>query len=78
MMVSLVLGCVWVLAATGTVLLPVRLREVPGLGLLLAVPAVAGWLAMDHGAGLGLLAAAAVLSIFCRPLAALLLRARVA
>jgi hypothetical protein len=75
MMVSLVLGCVWVLAATGTVLLPVRLREVPGLGLLLAA---AGWLAMDHGAGLGLLAAAAVLSIFCRPLAALLLRARVA
>ena len=33
---ALILGCIWVLAATGVAMLPMRYQYVPGLALLLA------------------------------------------
>ena len=67
MMLSLVLGCVWALVATGTAFLPLRRQMGPGLCPLLAARVVVGWFALDHGARVGILAGAAVLSIFRRP-----------
>ncbi len=64
----------WALAVTAVAFLPMRLQVVPGLGLLLAAPALIWWLAAAVGplaAGAGVLA---VLSTFRRPLGALLRR----
>ncbi len=75
MSLSLILGALWVLAATLVALLPMRHQYAPGLALLLAAPAMIVFIGWQHGwwiAGLGLLA---FLSMFRRPLIFLMRRA---
>lgn len=62
------LACVWVLAATVTALLPMRLQIVPGLALLCAAPVLIVALGLAHGAWIGLAAFAGFVSMFRRPL----------
>jgi hypothetical protein len=65
---ALVLGALWVVAATITAMLPMRRQYMPGLALLICAPLLIGWIGWQHGmiwAALGLFA---VLSMFRRPL----------
>ena len=64
----LVCACLWVLAASVTAMLPMRLQYVPGLGLLIAAPALLVWIGAVHGAAIAALCGLAVLSLFRRPL----------
>lgn len=71
----LVFGCLWVLAATATAMLPMRLQRYPGLPLLIAAPVLLAWIAWVHGwmwLAFGLFA---FLSMFRRPLIYLARRA---
>jgi hypothetical protein len=71
----LVLGGLWVLAATATALLPMRRQMVPGLALLVVAPVLLVWIALVHGwlwAAFGLFA---FVSMFRRPLRYFALRA---
>ncbi len=71
MTLSLILACVWVMAATAVAFLPIRLQYVPGLLLLvLAVPLLV-FIGMQHGVLIVVLALLAILSMFRRPLFAL-------
>lgn len=75
MSTSLILGCVWVLAAAVTAMLPMRRQVVPGLALLAAAPVLLVWIGYQHGwlwlaAGLF-----AFLSMFRNPLLYFLRRA---
>ena len=68
MSLPMFVACIWVLLATATAFLPMRLQFVPGLSLLIAAPLLLGWIATVHGwwiFGLGL---AAFLSMFRNPL----------
>ncbi|SDJ94605.1 DUF2484 family protein [Aliiruegeria lutimaris] len=71
----LVLGCIWVLLGAATAMLPIRYQTLPGLALLLSAP----WLIWQIGSEYGwlplLLAIAAVLSMFRKPLRYFALRA---
>ena len=68
MSLPLIIASLWVLAATVTAMLPMRLQYVLGLILLaLAVPLLV-WLGYDHGVWVVLLALLAILSMFRRPL----------
>lgn len=69
---SLVAGCLWVLAAAGTAMLPMRRQMAPGLLLLASAPVVILWIAFAAGWWAGALALLAFLSMFRRPLGALL------
>lgn len=72
---SLISGCLWVLAATATALLPMRLQRYPGLPLLIAAPVLLVWIGRAHGwmwVAFGLFA---FLSMFRRPLIYLVRRA---
>ena len=67
-MTPLVLGGLWVLAATATAFLPMRRQRVPGLALLVAAPGLLVWIGLAHGwlwLAFGLFAFA---SMFRRPL----------
>ena len=68
MTTSLYLACFWAIAATFVALLPMRLQYVPGVSLLLLAPALMGYLAYEHNVWIVLLAIAAVVSMFRRPL----------
>lgn len=48
-MTPLVLGALWVLAATATAFLPMRRQRGPGLALLLAAPVLLVWIGVAHG-----------------------------
>lgn len=72
---SLIAGCLWVLAAAGTAMLPMRRQLAPGSLLLAAAPALILWIALSAGGWFGLAALLAFLSMFRRPLGALLRRA---
>ena len=64
----LILGCVWVLAAAATAMLPMRRQMVPGLALLAAAPVLLVWIGWMHGwlwLAIGLFA---FLSMFRKPL----------
>jgi hypothetical protein len=64
----LILGCLWVIAAAGTAMLPMRLQRYPGLPLLVAAPVLLFWIGHVHGwlwLAVGLFA---FLSMFRRPL----------
>lgn len=71
---SLILACLWALAATVVAFLPFRAQFLPGAVLLLAVPGVIGWVAVQHGFWFAALAGAAVVSMFRKPLGATLRR----
>jgi hypothetical protein len=49
MSVPLILGCLWVLAAAFTAMLPMRRQMVPGLALLGLAPVLLGWIGYVHG-----------------------------
>lgn len=71
----LILGCVWVLAAAATAMLPMRRQMVPGLALLAAAPVLLVWIGWMHGwlwLAIGLFA---FLSMFRNPLLYFLRRA---
>jgi Protein of unknown function (DUF2484) len=75
MSLPLILGCVWVLAATATAMLPMRRQMVPGVALLIAAPVLLGWIGYAHGwiwLAVGLFA---FLSMFRNPLLYFLRRA---
>lgn len=69
MSAPLLLACLWVLAAAGVAMLPMRFQYVPGLFLLVAAPFLIGWLALVHGPWLPIVATLAVISMYRRPLA---------
>ncbi len=75
MSLPLILGCLWVLAATATAMLPMRRQMVPGLALLGAAPVQLVWIGYVHGwmwLAIGLFA---FLSMFRNPLLYFLRRA---
>lgn len=76
MSLSLVSGCFWVLAATVVALLPMRHQYVPGVALLIAAPALIGFIGWQHGWVFAALAAAAFVSMFRNPLRYFWRRAR--
>ncbi|WP_284326476.1 DUF2484 family protein [Cypionkella aquatica] len=68
MSLPLIMGCVWVIAATITAMLPMKRQMVPGMTLIVLAPVLLIWIGLAHGllwVGLGLLA---FLSMFRRPL----------
>jgi hypothetical protein len=73
---SLVLACLWVVAATVTALLPMRYQMLPGGFLLLATPVLLGYIAYQHGIWIFFLGLAAFISMFRRPLGYLWRRMR--
>jgi hypothetical protein len=76
MSTPLILGCLWVLAAAATAMLPMRWQMVPGLALLAAAPVLLVWIGRVHGwlwLAVGLFA---FLSMFRNPLLYFLRRAR--
>ena len=68
MSIALALGCLWILAATGVALLPMRHQYAPGLALMIAAPVLIVWLGFQHGALVAILATLAFLSMFRHPL----------
>jgi hypothetical protein len=71
----LVLGCVWVLAATLTALLPMRRQMLPGLVLLALAPVLLVWIGIEHGMWWTVAGLLAFASMFRNPLIALARRA---
>ncbi|MGL6208902.1 MAG: DUF2484 family protein [Paracoccaceae bacterium] len=68
MSLPLILGALWVLAATITALLPMRRQYIPGVTLLILAPPLIVWIGWQHGLVWLLLALFALLSMFRRPL----------
>ena len=73
---SVLASCLWVLAASGTAMLPMRRQMAPGLALLASAPVLMVWLAVQVGWWVGALAFLAFLSMFRRPAGALVRWAR--
>lgn len=73
---SLVIGCLWVLVATGTAFLPIRRQYPLGISLLIAAPVLIVWIGYDFGWLVAVLALAAFVSMFRRPLMYFYARAR--
>ncbi|MCF2904349.1 DUF2484 family protein [Octadecabacter sp. CECT 8868] len=76
MKVSLIIAVIWVFAATGTALLPMRRQYLPGVTLLILAPVLIVWLGYDFGWGWSIAALAAFVSMFRNPLRYFLARAR--
>ena len=74
MSAPLVLGALWVIAASITAMLPMRLQIYPGLPLLVAVPFLLGWIGWVHGIWWVVAGLLAFASMFRRPLHYLFLR----
>lgn len=74
-MTPLVLGALWVLAATATAFLPMRRQRGPGLALLLAAPVLLVWIGVAHGWLWVAFGVFAFVSMFRKPLRYLALRA---
>lgn len=68
MSASLIAACLWVLAATVTALLPMRMQYPPGLTLLILAPVLIVWLGVDFGLWVALIGLAGFLSMFRNPL----------
>ncbi|MEQ8897422.1 MAG: DUF2484 family protein [Roseovarius sp.] len=66
--VTLVLACLWGIAATLVAMLPMRWQFAPGIALLLGAPVLIWRLAVEYGWLAALVAVLAVLSMFRRPL----------
>jgi len=70
-------ACVaWVFAATGVAMLPMRHQYVPGVALLIAAPLLIFWIAIAVTWWAGVLALAAFVSMFRKPLRYFWARAR--
>ena len=75
-MTSLLLSALWVIAATITAFLPMRLQYAPGISLLVLAPLLILWIGYDHGWLFGVAGLAAFASMFRRPLVYFYRRAR--
>jgi hypothetical protein len=75
MSLPLLLGCLWVVAATVTALLPMHRQMVPGFTLLVVAPVLLLWIGLEHGWLWLAFAAFAFASMFRRPLVYMLRRA---
>lgn len=76
MTAALIAGCLWVIAAAITAMLPMRGQMMPGVALLVGAPVLIVWIGMTHGwvwTVIGLLAFA---SMMRNPLRYLWARAR--
>jgi hypothetical protein len=73
---SLIIGCLWVLVATGTAMLPMRRQFPIGVTLLIAAPVLIVWIGVDYGWVVAVLALLAFLSMFRSPLMHFYTRAR--
>ena len=69
---SLMAGCLWVVLASVTAMLPMRRQMAPGLLLLASAPLLILWIAASAGWWVGAAALLAFLSMFRRPLGALI------
>ena len=76
MSLSLLLGGLWVLAATVVALLPMRRQYAPGLMLLLAAVPLLGFIGYQHGFWIAVLGFLAFASMFRHPLLYFWRRAR--
>lgn len=72
MSLSLILLCLWVVAASIVAMLPMRRQFVPGISLLLCAPPLLLYLGYQHNPWVVLAASIAILSMFRRPLIHLL------
>jgi hypothetical protein len=72
MATSVLASCLWVLVASGTAMPPMRQQMVPGLALLVSAPLLMAWLGMQVGWLAVVVALLAFVSMFRRPLGALL------
>jgi Protein of unknown function (DUF2484) len=75
MSTPLILGSLWVLAAAGTAMLPMRRQMLPGLALLAAAPVLLVWIGYTHGWLWLAFGVFAFLSMFRNPLLYFLRRA---
>jgi hypothetical protein len=75
MSLSVILACLWALAATATALLPYRRQFPLGIVLLVTAPLLIGYLGYEHGLIVALLGLAGFVSMFRRPLGYLARRA---
>ncbi len=71
-----IIGCLWVFAATATAMLPMRRQFAPGITLLIAAPLLIIWMSSVHGWGIGVFALFAFVSMFRNPLRYFWKRAR--
>ncbi len=76
MSLPLFLGCLWVLAAAVTAMLPMRRQLVPGLSLIILAPVLIVWIGMAHGWWWVVIGFAAFASMFRNPLIYFYRRAR--
>ena len=65
---STLVAIVWVFAATGVAMLPMRRQFPPGIILLVAAPVIIIWLGLDHGWLISTAALAAFISMFRNPI----------
>ncbi|MCE8525767.1 DUF2484 family protein [Ruegeria pomeroyi] len=65
---TILLGALWVIAATVVALLPMRRQYAPGLVLLILAPVLIVAIGIEHGMLAGLLALAGFVSMFRNPL----------
>ncbi|WP_372602801.1 DUF2484 family protein [Actibacterium sp.] len=72
MTLSLILACCWVIAAAVVAFLPMRYQYAPGLALLIAAVPLLVFLAAENNPWIVLAVLAAIISMFRRPLGALL------
>ena len=68
MSLPLVLGCLWVIAATGVAMMPMRVQYVPGVALLVVAPLLLVWIGMLHGWVAVVAGVFALVSMFRNPL----------
>lgn len=68
MTLLIAVSALWVLAATGVAMLPLRRQYVPGVALMLAAPVLIYLLGREFGWIAGIAAAAAFISMFRNPL----------
>lgn len=70
---SITAMCIWALATMGLAPLPMKYQILPGAGLLLAFPVLLVWVARDYGTLPVVVCIFAAVSLFRKPLMALVL-----
>jgi O-antigen ligase len=72
MSLPVTLACLWVLATAAIALLPIRRQILPGIVLIALALVLLVWLVRDHGPWIVLPVVAVLLSMFRRPIVALI------
>ena len=68
MSLSLLIGCLWVIAAAITGMMPMKYQYPPGLTLLIAAPFVLIFIGIQHGFWITAVGTLAFVSMFRHPL----------